>query len=81
MIRKPDMLRTLRGVFILIRIIISILEEEYQSINRLASEKSAAVQMTRRRGIRKVQQRLVIESEDLLDIDIFDTILPQNVAE
>jgi hypothetical protein len=42
------MLRTLRGVFILIRIIISILEEEYQSINRLASEKSAAVQMTRR---------------------------------
>lgn len=81
MIRKPDMLRTLRGVFILIRIIISILEEEYQSINRLASEKSAAVQMTRRRGIRKVQQRLVIESEDLLDLDIFDTILPQNVAE
>jgi len=75
------MLRTLRGVFILIRIIISILEEEYQSINRLASEKSAAVQMTRRRGIRKVQQRLVIESEDLLDLDIFDTILPQNVAE
>ena len=75
LISKPDVPRALLRSFMFLRIIVSILEQEYQSINWLSELVVSEKRIEDGAYLRQKGKRIIIKSEGFQDLDVLNSIL------